>query len=142
MSASDMKSLQGFLQLMSGFEANRQERIEAKAIRKQGARALEEAREDARRQRIEGRKFGARQKLAFLKSGVSLEGSPLLALAETKKEISTRSDRIESAGGSRFQFARTKAKLGRARGRSAMIGSSAQAAGSFSEAQTLAQEGK
>ncbi len=123
--ASDFAS---FLTVLAGLEANRQERLEAKAIKKQGRREAEEAAEESRRQRIEGRKFKARQKLAFLKSGVSLEGSPLLALEETQAEVNRRSERIRQAGESQFQFARTRAKIHRSRGRAALLGSFAQAA--------------
>ncbi|GAG17541.1 unnamed protein product, partial [marine sediment metagenome] len=89
-----VNDLAAFAQLMGGWEASRAHKREARDIRKQAAREVEESREEARRERIEGRKFGARQRLAFLKSGVSLKGSPLLAVAETEKEVATRSDRI------------------------------------------------
>lgn len=60
--------------------------------------------------------------MAFLKSGVTLEGSPLLVLEETRREGAEEVAAIRAGGESR-------AKTLRAQGRSALIGGFLSGAG-------------
>lgn len=53
---------------------------------------------EAARLAEEGKKFGARQEMSYLKSGVLLEGSPLLVLADTnRKNLEDQSNTRASA---------------------------------------------
>jgi len=70
-----------------------------------------------------------RQTLAFLKSGVALEGSPLLLLAETRREGGKNVENILEGG------VQTAGSL-RASGRSALIGGLTSAAGTAAGAFT------
>lgn len=77
-----------------------------------------------------------RQKLAFLASGVTLEGSPLLKLEETRKRGAENIDEIQKAGaaGSAAQIAegRSTAAAAKASGRQSLIRGITGAAGSLS----------
>lgn len=77
-----------------------------------------------------------RQKLAFLASGVTLEGSPLLKLEETRKRGTENIEEIEKAGaaGSAAQIAegRSTAASAKSSGRQALIRGITGAAGSLS----------
>jgi len=103
------------------------------------ARAAETDRVPARSSELESRNIQDtldRQKLAFLASGVTLEGSPLLVMEETRKRGAENIDEIEKAGkaGSEAQLAegRRVAQSAKSSGRQAMIGGITGAAGSLS----------
>lgn len=87
------------------------------AVRQSAASAQQEAdmADDARR----------KQKLAYLKSGVSLEGSPLLMMEETRLRGERNVDEITTAGGyasaAASQEGRTQAQNYKASGRQAFI---------------------
>lgn len=132
--------IQAITSRAAGIESQRASKREARAIKKQGAKTAEEARVASERELQEGERFQARQKLSFLKSGVSLEGSPLLALAETEEEFKTRAAATKAAGEARFQLARDRAKNLRIRGRAAILGSTAQSAEAAGQATTAFQQ--
>ena len=102
---------------------------QSREAQKQAQRAQQETELQARAEARENIAFEKRQKLAFLKSGVSLEGSPLLVLAETRRRGSENVGAILETG-------RTRAKGVAASGRQALIGGFSQglstAAGGFS----------
>ena len=92
------------------------------------ARAAERARMTERQSTLEQRDINDtldRQKLAYLASGVTLEGSPLLMMEETRKRGAENIEEIELAGkaGSQAQLAegRRTAESAKASGRQAMI---------------------
>lgn len=123
-------STQGdFFKLLAGFEAARASREEARAVKQQGALAAEESEVEAQRVEAEGGRFQARQKLAFLKSGVSLEGSPLLTLQETGEETKAQAGAIRRRGGAQFRLSRKRAKVARGRGRAALFSGAAETQG-------------
>jgi len=107
---------------------------EAKAQKEVGALSAEEAFTEAERVGEEGRRFETKQKLAFLKSGVRLEGSPLLVLQRTREEIGKEVSAIERRGLSQRRLARKKARITRRTGRGQLISSIAKGAGTISGA--------
>jgi len=103
------------------------------------ARATETDRVTARSSELESRNIQDtldRRKLAFLASGVTLEGSPLLVMEETRKRGAENIDEIEKAGkaGSEAQLAegRRVAASAKSSGRQAFIGGITGAASSLS----------
>src|SRR4051812_45496894 len=66
-----------------GISANNSAKREAGLLNDQATLAQDEASAEANRRATEVRQFQRKQKLAFLKNGVTLEGSPLLVLDET-----------------------------------------------------------
>ncbi len=67
-------------QVFGGVTSTQAFNREAELLEEQGALALLEANEEADRINTENIKFRKKQKLAFLKSGVALVGSPLFIL--------------------------------------------------------------
>jgi len=102
---------------------------QSREAQKQAQRTQQETELQARAEARENIGLEKRQKLAFLKSGVALEGSPLLLLAETRR-------RGQENVGAISQTGRGRAKGIAASGRQALIGGFAQglgtAAGGFS----------
>ncbi len=89
--------------------------------KQQADASTEQAEAQARAQAKETLDFEKQQKLNFLKSGVSLEGSPLLIMAETRDQGVSNIQNIQDQGA-------TAASNAIAGGRSALIGSVASAA--------------
>lgn len=96
---------------------------EAALQEEQGRIARREAGIEAERTATERRKFLARQKLAFIKNGVSLEGSPLLVLEETRSESQKEVDAIIKSGNAQQRLFFRKAAISRSKGRAAILGS-------------------
>ncbi len=88
----------------------------------QGRIIQAEAEETAENVGEENRKFRARQKLLFLKAGVTLEGSPLLILEETKEEGEEEVEAIQRRGAAQLTLSQQQAEITRSQGRAAFIG--------------------
>lgn len=80
-----------------------------------------EAEADAQRFAEEARMFKKRQKLAFLKSGVDLTGSPLEILDETVRVSAENISAIRARGRAQALTETTRARVARAQGRGALI---------------------
>ncbi len=72
--------------IFGGFMASRAASDEARALKREAALARQEALEEADRLKKEHEHFIALQSVMFLKGGVTLAGSPLLVLEETRQE--------------------------------------------------------
>lgn len=94
---------------------------EARAVQLEGAFAREEAGEEAERVAELDVKARAKQSLAFLKSGVSLVGSPLVVQAEARAESARFVGSILRRGERQFGVATARAKALRGRGRAALL---------------------
>ncbi len=110
-----MKVFQGIAQKKAGNE-------EARDIRRQAALQQEETLREADRVKTERRKFLAKQGLSYVKSGVSLEGSPLLILEETKIESEKEVAALKSQAHSQFRFGVDKGERAKKAGRQRMFG--------------------
>lgn len=114
--------------IAGGYAASKAAKKEANMLNDQAATAEEQAQLEARRRAEDVRKFEKRQKLAFLKNGVTLEGSPLLVLEETLRLGQEEVDSIIRAGASQGRLLREKAGITKRQGRAAMIGGIGNAA--------------
>ncbi len=110
---------------------------EAKSIERQGDLSRQEAEIEAQRTQRERDKFLKKQKLAFLKSGVTLEGSPLFVFEETRKESAKEVEAIRRQGGARFTLGQERAEITRARGRAALIGGISSGASTIGSAASV-----
>ena len=119
------------LQIIGGIVANRAARRESKALEKQGNLSIEESEIAAQRQQREGQRMQARQSLAFLKSGVSLIGSPLLVLQDTQKEANFQAEATRRSGAARRRLLRDTARNVRTRGAAGIFTSVGSAAGTM-----------
>jgi hypothetical protein len=98
---------QAGLQVVGGIQANRE-------ARRQSRIAKAEAEERAQARARDVKKFRARQMVNFLKSGVTLEGTPTDVLTETEKLGAQEVSSIRGAG-------RERARTLRAQGRQALF---------------------
>ena len=115
--------------VVSGFQKNKAAKAEASLLEEQGQIARDEADAEASRVAEANSKFIKRQKLAFLKNGVSLAGSPLLILDESQAESAKQVAAIQKSGQSQQTLAQRKAKITKSAGRAALVGSVFQAGG-------------
>lgn len=109
--------------MASNAEAKRQSQT---AMAEAGLRAEEEARaaaRDAQMVGMEAESVRRRQKLAYLKSGVDLEGSPLMVMEATRQRGLDNVEEVLRAGGAaagaQIQEGRTRAAQLKSSGRSA-----------------------
>ena len=90
-----------------------------------------EGREQRHRDRIAGKRFKARQRSRILKSGVTLEGSPLELLAETATNEQIAISDAKRASGIQQDIFRGTAELERFGGRAARSAGNIAAAGTL-----------
>lgn len=108
-------------QISGGIAGRNAARVEARAQEEEGALLLLEANEEADRVNTQNIKFRKRQKLAFLKSGVVLAGSPLLILEETRREGAKEVEAIKKRGQAQFRLSNQRAEISRLSGRASLI---------------------
>ena len=121
-------------QVYSGFAANQAYKDEAGLQREQAALARQESIVSAQDTAAERTKLLRRQQLAFTKSGVTLEGSPLLVLDETKVQSQKEVNAILRRGEAQYRLGQRSADITRNKGRAALIGGFTGAVGTLSSA--------
>lgn len=114
--------------IYGGQQANKAAGQEAVLQRQQAAIAQEEANRDAGIHADERTQFLKRQKLAFLKSGVTLEGSPLLVLEDTQRKSQEEVDAMIRRGNAQYRLGNASADITESKGRAALIGAYGTAA--------------
>lgn len=101
---------------------------EAQALEGQANLAQQEAESDARIHATQVRKFAANQKSAYLKNGVTLDGSPLLVLEDTRQVGQEEVNSMMRSGAAKAQLLRDRAQIQRNEGRASLIGGFGDAA--------------
>lgn len=114
--------------IAGGISADKASKKEANLLNDQASLAESESLAEANRRATEVRQFQRRQKLSFLKNGVTLEGSPLLVLDETLRSGQEEVDAIVRRGGAQAKYYRESAAQARNKGRAALIGGIGSAA--------------
>lgn len=109
-------------QILGGFSERDAQKNRAGAFEDQSRLAQSEAAAQAKRRALDVRRFAANQKVAFLKNGVTLEGSPLLALEDTYSQGQEEVNAITAAGNARSDLYWREGQLAKKQGRAAMIG--------------------
>lgn len=104
-----------------GVLANQAARAQSKALEDEGDLLRQESEVEARRLREQTRKNEARQRLSFLKNGVSVAGSPSLVLQETLTEGEDVARSVEGRGRNLRERSRAQAGVSRGQGRSALV---------------------
>lgn len=104
-----------------GMSQQKAAKEEAALVAKQGDVAFEEARVSAADEARAQTHAVQRQKLAFLSSGVSLEGSPLMVLNESREYGQQSVDAILRQGSARKELAYSQASQLKKKGRAALI---------------------
>lgn len=121
----------GAFQIIQGVESLKATKTESKAQKGQAGIALSESEQEADRLKASNEEFEQRQRLAFLKSGVRLEGTPLQVLAETEKVGAREEESVRQAGVARAGLFFSKSRITERSGRAAFLGSLAGASQSF-----------
>lgn len=109
-------------QILGGMSERDAQKKRAGMLEDQSRLAQSEAAAQAKRRATEVRRFAANQKVAFLKNGVTLEGSPLIALEDTYTMGQEEVDSIVNRGNAQSNLYWQEAKLAKKQGRAAMIG--------------------
>lgn len=102
----------------SGSEENKLYKQRASALEADAMAVEASSLEEARRKRIEGQKITARQKAVAAKSGVRLEGSPLLVIEDSMAEVERDAGLIRHEGLTQGSRLRSQAGWERAMGKS------------------------
>jgi len=110
------------LKIFGGLSAERAATTEAGLQFDQARLAQSEAAAEARRIANQNRKFLKRQKLAFIKSGVTLEGSPLFILEQTLEEGQAEVDAEIRAGAARARLFTARSEQTSRGGRASLLG--------------------
>ncbi len=108
--------------ITGGIAAQRAANAEADALAEQAAISRQEALEEAERIDKEHTRFLARQSLLYIKGGVSLSGSPLLVLEETREERRKRVQAQIDKANAGYKFGMKAAERTKAQGRAALTG--------------------
>lgn len=114
--------------IFSGISAAGAFSDEADALREQGDIQQAEAEAEALRLEKEDKAARAKTKMAFIKGGVTLAGSPFLLLDAQKTEDEKFQTSVRRRGVAQRRLARKKADISKSRGRAALIGGFGQAA--------------
>lgn len=110
------------LKLAGGIFGSSAAKQQAEIARQQGRLSFEESLEQAEITKAGVRQFEQRQGLAFLKSGVTLEGSPLLTLLKTRQEGAKQVAAIKRRGAAALRFGIAQAGGFESQSRAALIG--------------------
>jgi hypothetical protein len=113
--------LSSITRIYGGIQAQKAAASEASDIRQQGYIQAQESFRDAKVVEEEAESFRKRQKVMFLKSGVALEGTPLLVLEDTRLKAQEEAEAIRRRGIAEFNLADKKAKRVFRQGRAALI---------------------
>ncbi|KKK56820.1 hypothetical protein LCGC14_3060680 [marine sediment metagenome] len=108
--------------VFQGVQEQKAAEEEAEDLRIQAGIQRDEANEEARRLDVKNKKFLQRQSLMFLKGGVSLAGSPMLILEETREEAAKESGAVRKRGAALFELGMSKADRLVSSGRASFIG--------------------
>lgn len=108
--------------IMGGLSANRAAKQEAGLMEEQGGLAQEEADREAALHARDVKRFRSQQAVAFTKNGVSLAGSPLLVLEDTRATGQEEVDSIVKSGAAERTLYNQRATITRGQGRAALIG--------------------
>jgi hypothetical protein len=108
-------------QIYSGISADKSAKKQASAIDEQARIARQESEIAAGQKENERRKFLAEQRMAYLATGVSLEGTPLIVGDETWKEFQLEIDSIRRGGAAQASYLETEASTTRSTGRAQLV---------------------
>lgn len=115
----------------SGIASNSAAKRESSMIAQQSAIAMSEARRAAGQRAEDVQSFMSTQARGYLNSGVTLEGSPLLVMEETRRRGQAEVDAIMRSGRAQSSLMKQRADQMRTSGRNALFGSLFKAGASF-----------
>lgn len=108
--------------IMGGMSERDAQKHQAGLLEDQARLSQAEANAQAKKRALEVRRFAANQKVAFLKNGVTLEGSPLIALEDTYTLGQEEVNSITERGNAQSNLYWRQAQQAKKQGRAAMVG--------------------
>ncbi len=126
--------IKALMELMQGAAENRKANQARSGLRRGEREMMEDTRARVEGLRFRGDQFLAQKKVNFLKNGVQLAGSPLIALAEDEKRIKEEISAVERAAEAEASQSKKARRQLRRSGRLALLGGGIAAAGSLSKA--------
>jgi flagellar biosynthesis component FlhA len=118
-------------QIYSGMEANKAAKAQAAQIEEQAQIAKAESDRAAEQKSTERRRFLAEQRMAYLASGVSLEGTPMIVQGDTWNEFQQEIEAIRRSGAAQYGFAMKEATTARKTGRAQLVSGFLSGAGTM-----------
>lgn len=107
--------------IYQGVSANQSAKGEASLMRQQGELERAESYREAARLRDEGYRFKQVQMMAYISSGVEIQGTPLLVMGETSSMAEYEAKAEESRGDAALSLASANAKIRKREGRAELI---------------------
>lgn len=123
-----MGAIQALSQVGQGIAQNSSAQADAAARQRQSDLVLQQTELEAGQKAREVRRFAADQEVQYASSGVTLEGSPALVLAETRRLGQQEVNAMTQRGKFQAQLMRTNAMRTKAAGRQALLGGITNAA--------------
>ena len=114
----------------SGYMAYQSGQAQQGLMEKQGQLQYEDSLREAKLITDEGYKFQQEQMMAYISSGVEIQGTPLLTLADTKAAYTEEAEYTVKSGKSQRSLSQATGKIDANEGKAALIGSIGQAVGS------------
>lgn len=128
-----VQGLTALTQVLGGFSSSNANRAEASALEQQADIALADAQILARQRAYDARRFQASQGSAYLNAGVTLEGTPVIVMEDTRAKAQEEVDAIMRRGYAQQNLYRTQAQMTRNKGRSSFISGILGAVGTGAE---------
>jgi hypothetical protein len=118
-----MAGLSAASSIAGGIASNSAAKREASMMAQQSAIAMSEARRTAGQRAEDVQSFMSTQARGYSNSGVTLDGTPLLVLEETRRRGQAEVDAIMRSGRAQSSLIRQRAAQTRTSGRNALLGS-------------------
>lgn len=109
--------------LYGGYAANQSAKKQASLMEQQGALQRDEALQEAARIRDDGYRFKQEQMMQYIGSGVEVQGTALLVLAETTSLAEAEAQATERRGYAESDLANANAKITKSTGKAQMLAS-------------------
>lgn len=123
-----MGAVQALAQIGQGAAQNNNAQADAAAMQRQSDLVLQQTQLESAQKAREVNRFAADQEVQYASSGVTMEGSPALVLAETRRLGQQEVNAMTQRGKYQAQLMRTNAMRSRAMGRQELLGGVTKAA--------------
>ncbi len=108
--------------IFGGVSKQREAAAQSEQLQRQAEIEREETKEEIERKTEERTKFIARQKVAFLASGIGLAGSSLIVLEDTFQQFNKEIASVQRSGAAKAGLLDKEAKIRKKSGKASLIG--------------------
>lgn len=113
----------GIGQIYGGYSAYKAGKKQASLLKQQGQLIYQESLRDAEVTLDDGKRFQQEQEMAYISSGVEIEGTPLLVMTETTRMAGAEAKAIKESGAAQRELYNKQAKMAKSEGKAKLIGS-------------------